>query len=107
MPAGHRLPAAFLHPVRPTNITRDVRECAMRNRLLLKEKRLMRRACCFALLTAILIGEAGLGQTKKVPKDFKPAAREELAPPPVATAGAPAGTAHPSPYKMAVNNAKQ
>src|SRR5664279_5702193 len=37
MPAGHRSPAAFLPPVRPTNITRDVREWVMRNRLLLGE----------------------------------------------------------------------
>jgi len=60
----------------------------------------MRRACYFALFTAILSGEAGLSQTKKISKDSKPAVRQELAPPPVATAGAPAGTAHPSPYNF-------
>jgi enterochelin esterase-like enzyme len=60
----------------------------------------MRRACCFALFTAILASGAGLAQTQKVSKGSKPAVRQELAPPPVATAGAAAGTAHPSPYNF-------
>jgi len=60
----------------------------------------MRRASCFALCTAILAVGPGLPQTKKVSKDARPAARQELAPPPVASANPPAGTAHPSPYNF-------
>src|SRR4051794_28307380 len=56
----------------------------------------MRRACCFALCTAMLAGTV-LAATKK---DSKPAARQELSPPPVAPATPPAGTAHPSPYNF-------
>src|ERR1022692_775245 len=64
------------------------------------EKRYMRRACCFALFTAILASGTGLAQTSKFSKSSKPAVRQERAPPPVATAGAAAGTAHPSPYNF-------
>ncbi|HUI54784.1 MAG TPA: alpha/beta hydrolase-fold protein [Bryobacteraceae bacterium] len=60
----------------------------------------MRRACCFALFIAILAGITGLAQTEKVSKGSTPAAAQELAPPPVAPANAPAGTAHPSPYNF-------
>lgn len=60
----------------------------------------MRRACCYALFTAILAGEIGFAQPKKAPKDSRSAARQELAPPPVAPANPPAGTAHPSPYNF-------
>jgi enterochelin esterase family protein len=52
------------------------------------------------LFTAILASGAGLAQTSKFSKGSKPAVRQELAPPPVTTAGAPAGTAHPSPYNF-------
>ena len=40
----------------------------------------MRRACYFALFTAILTGEGGLAQTKKISKDSKPAVRQEFGP---------------------------
>ena len=56
----------------------------------------MRRACYFAFFTAILAGGTGLAQTKKALKDSKATIRQELAPPPVASANSPAGTAHPS-----------
>jgi len=59
----------------------------------------MKRACCFALFAAILTAGAGLADSKKE-KDTRSAARQELAPPPVASAGAPTGTAHPSPYNF-------
>jgi len=47
-----------------------------------------------------LAGGAGFAQTKKASKDGKPAARQELAPAPVAPADAPAVPAHPSPYNF-------
>lgn len=52
------------------------------------------------LLSVILACGAGLGQTRKTSKDSRPAARQELAPAPVAPANPPAGTAHPSPYNF-------
>jgi enterochelin esterase family protein len=52
------------------------------------------------LFTAVLAGGSGLAQTSKASKDSRSAARQELAPPPVASASAPAGTAHPSPYNF-------
>jgi hypothetical protein len=58
----------------------------------------MRRACCFALFTAIFTGASLANNSKE--KDTRPAARQELAPPPVAPADAPSGTAHPSPYNF-------
>ena len=60
----------------------------------------MRRAFSFALFTAILAAGTAMAQTKKVSKDSRPAVRQEVAPPPVAEANAPAGTAHPSPYNF-------
>src|ERR1043165_516900 len=60
----------------------------------------MKRACCFALFLVIAAAGAGRAQTKKISKDSKPAARQELAPPPVAPANAPAQPAHPSPYNF-------
>lgn len=60
----------------------------------------MRRACCFALFTVIVAAGTGLAQTKKISKESRPAARQELAPPPVAPANARPGTAHPSPYNF-------
>ena len=60
----------------------------------------MRRVCCFALFIAIMAGGAGLAQTQKASKNSRSAARQELAPPPVAPANPPGGTAHPSPYNF-------
>ena len=60
----------------------------------------MRRALIFVLFTAILAGGICFAQTRKASKDGKPAARQELAPAPVAPANAPAVPAHPSPYNF-------
>src|SRR6478609_9023320 len=60
----------------------------------------MRHAFLFALIAAAVAGGSGFAQTKKAAKDSKPAARQELAPPPVAAGSAPTMTAHPSPYNM-------
>jgi enterochelin esterase family protein len=58
----------------------------------------MKRALFFALFTAVLVGGNCFAQAKKVSKNSKPAARQELAPPPVAASNAPAVPAHPNPY---------
>ena len=60
----------------------------------------MRRALIFAMFTAILAGGTCFAQTRKASKDSKPAARQELAPAPVAPANAPAVPAHSSPYNF-------
>jgi enterochelin esterase-like enzyme len=61
---------------------------------------MMMRRVCIAVFAGVLACGAGPADTKKSSKDGKPAARQELAPPPVAGANAPAGTAHPSPYNF-------
>ena len=60
----------------------------------------MKQACGFALVAALLSVATSVAASDKG-KDSRPAARQELTPPPVASAGAPAGTAHPSPYNFA------
>ncbi len=60
----------------------------------------MKRALVFASLAALLAGGTCFAQAKKAAKDTKPAARQELNPPPVAAANAPTGTAHPSPHNF-------
>ena len=57
----------------------------------------MRRACSLALFAAVVAG-GSFAQTRK---ESKVAARQELVDPPVATASAPAMSAHPSPYNFA------
>src|ERR1039458_3789846 len=56
----------------------------------------MRRALILAFSMVILAGGICLAQTKKASN----AAKQELVPPPVAPANAPAGPAHPSPYNF-------
>ena len=56
----------------------------------------MKQAVCFAMLAAWL----AVGTSFAAPKDAKIGAKAELVPPPVATAGAPAIPAHPSPYNF-------
>src|ERR1035441_9290698 len=60
----------------------------------------MRRPLIFALCTALLAGGTCFAQTRKASKDGKPAARQELAPAPVAPANATAVPAHPSLYNF-------
>jgi enterochelin esterase-like enzyme len=60
----------------------------------------MKRVLIFALLTALLTGGTCFAQAKKASKDSKAAARQELVPPPVASANAPAIPAHPSPHNF-------
>jgi enterochelin esterase-like enzyme len=60
----------------------------------------MRRALIFTLCAAVFGAGNCLAQAPKASKDSKPATRLELAPPPVASANAPAVPAHPSPYNM-------
>ncbi len=60
----------------------------------------MKRASTFVLFAAVFASVHCLAQTKKATKESKPAARQQLSPPPVASAGAPAGTAHPNPYNV-------
>ena len=57
----------------------------------------MRHALIVTLSIAVLAGGTCFAQTKKASKDSKPAARQELAPPPVAAANAAPVAAHPSP----------
>ena len=59
----------------------------------------MKRVFLFCLWMAILACGIGLGQSKKAPAG-KPAPRLDLSPPPVASANASAGVAHPSPYNF-------
>jgi len=59
----------------------------------------MRRPLTVAFCAAVLAGHC-FAQAKKAAKDSKPAARQELAPPPVADANAPPVPAHPSPYNF-------
>jgi len=60
----------------------------------------MKRALIFVLFAAAFANVNGLAQTKKASKDSKPAARTELAPPPVAAPNAPAVPAHANPYNI-------
>ncbi len=60
----------------------------------------MRRAMMFALLAAAVAAGNCLAQTQKGSKSSKPAAQQELSPPLVAAANAPAGSAHPNPYNV-------
>ena len=60
----------------------------------------MKRALHFALFLVLVAGGVCFAQAKKASKDSKPAARQELNAPPVASPNAPAGTAHPSPYNF-------
>ena len=59
----------------------------------------MKRALLFGLCTVVFACGTGLGQSKKA-SPGKPAPRLELAPPPVAPANAPPGTAHPNPLNV-------
>ena len=60
----------------------------------------MKRALSFALFIVSFASGVCFAQAKKASKDAKPAARQELNAPPVASPGPPAGTAHPSPYNF-------
>ena len=60
----------------------------------------MKRAFSFALFIVSFASGVCFAQAKKASKDAKPAARQELNAPPVASPGPPAGTAHPSPYNF-------
>jgi enterochelin esterase-like enzyme len=60
----------------------------------------MKRALIFALFAAVLASGTCSAQAKRASKSSKPAARQELNPPPVASPNPPAGTAHPSPYNF-------
>jgi enterochelin esterase-like enzyme len=60
----------------------------------------MKRTLFIAAFTAVLAAGICFAQTKKAPKDSKPAPRQELSPPPVASANAPAVPPHPNPYNV-------
>lgn len=60
----------------------------------------MKRAFIFGVFAVILAGNNSIAQTNKAAKSSRPAARQELAPPPVASPNAPAVAAHPSPYNF-------
>ncbi len=61
---------------------------------------MIHKAICLSLSIAILAGATCFAAPGKGSKDLKPAARQELAPAPVAPANAPAIPAHPSPYNF-------
>jgi enterochelin esterase family protein len=60
----------------------------------------MKRASFLASLAAIFAVGICFAQPRKASKDSKPAARQELSPPPVAAPNAPAVPAHPNPYNI-------
>ncbi len=60
----------------------------------------MKHTFIFALFMVVLAGSQLAAQTKKAETSSKHAARQELSPPPVASANPPATAAHPSPYNF-------
>ncbi len=60
----------------------------------------MKRALIFVFFAAFLASATCSAQARKAAKNVKPSARQELSPPPTASASPPAGTAHASPYNF-------